>query len=383
MCAHAVGDELDDLPVGFGFAEGLYSFVDSLDAAFGAGEGALFFERGGGREDDVGEAAGLGEVDVLDDEELAVAECVADVAGVGVGGDGVFALDVEALEFALLDGADHLVVVEAFGGGEGDAPVGFEFGADVGVVDFLVAGEDVGHGAEVAGTLDVVVSAERVGARAWTHVVAGDEEEIRECGGGVGSAAVLGDAHGEEDADAVGCSDLVGNGGEGGGGDARDAFGVFEGEGLEGSFVLVEIVDPLVDEVHFGEADVDDVFRDGGEPDGVGGGVGAHEDIGALGHLVFAEVGDDETLAAMFVGSLDACGQDGVVLGGVGADDEDEAGLFDVGDGAGVAAVAYGALEAHGGGVLAVAGAVVDVVGADDGAGELLHEEALFVSAFG
>ena len=108
-------------------------------------------------------------------------------------------------------------------------------------------------------------------------------------------------------------------------------------------------------------------------------GLGAEEEVGALGHLVFAEVGDDESLAAELVGALDAGGEDGMVFGGVGADDEDEAGFFDVGDGAGVAAVADGALEALGGGILAVAGAVVDVVGADDGAGELLHEVGLFV----
>ena len=131
MRAHAVGDELDDLPVGLGFAEGVDGLVDALDAAFGAGEGAFFFERGGGGEDEVGVAAGLGEVDVLDDEELAVAEGVADVVGVGVGGDGVFALDVEALECAVLRMASIIswlslpVVV-----GSGDSPAGFELGAD-------------------------------------------------------------------------------------------------------------------------------------------------------------------------------------------------------------------------------------------------------------
>ena len=43
-----------------------------------------------------------------------MAERVADVAGVGIGGDGVFALDVKALERAVLDGVDHLVIVEAW-----------------------------------------------------------------------------------------------------------------------------------------------------------------------------------------------------------------------------------------------------------------------------
>src|SRR6185437_12723015 len=99
------------------------------------------------------------------------------------------------------------------------------------------------------------------------------------------------------------------------------------------------------------------------------------------GHFVLAQVGDDEPLPAMFVAALDASGEDGVALGGVGADDDDEGSLLDVRNGAAVAAVADGALQAHGCGGLAVAAAVVDVVGADDGAGELLHEIALLVGA--
>jgi hypothetical protein len=154
-----------------------------------------------------------------------------------------------------------------------------------------------------------------------------------------------------------------------GGGDVGDALGVLEGEGREGLFVGVEVVDPLVDEVLLGEVVVEEVLGDGVDPDGIGGGVGADEEVGALGHLVLAEVGDDEALAAKLVRALDAGGEDGVALGGVGTDDEDEAGFFDVGDGAGVAAILDGARKAHGGGGLAVARAVVDVVGADDGSG--------------
>ncbi len=346
-------------------------------------EGSVFFERGGGGKHEVGVAAGLGEVDVLHDEEVEFGERGGDVVGVGVRGDGVLALDVEGLESAFEDGVDHLVIVFAGGGGKGDSPGGLEFCADLFVVDLLVAGEEVGHGAEVAGALDVVVSAKRIGTGAGAHVVSGEEEKVGERGGGIGAAGVLGDAHGEEDADAVGSGDLVGDGDEGGLGDAGDALGVFEGVGLEGFFVLVEVVDPLLDELGLVEVVVEDVFGDAVEPGGVGGGVGAEEDVGALGHLVLPQVGDDEALAAELVRAFDAGGEDGMIFGGVGPDDEDEARPLDVGDGAGVAAVADGALQAHGGGVLAVAGAVVDVVGSNDGAGELLHEEALLVGALG
>jgi len=98
---------------------------------------------------------------------------------------------------------------------------------------------------------------------------------------------------------------------------------------------------------------------------------------------MLANVGDDETLATELVGALDTRAQDGMILGRIASDHQDQACFFDIGDGAGVTAVAYGALQPHGCGVLAVARAVVDVVGADDGAGELLHEEALFVGALG
>ena len=192
VAAHAVGDELDDLPVGLRFAEGFERFVDALDAALGAGEGSVLFERGGGRKNEVGVAAGLGEVDVLHDEEVELGERGGDVVGVGVRGDGVFALDVHRLERAFEDGIDHLVIVFAGAGRKGDSPVGFELGADVLVVDLLVAGEDVGHGAEVAGALHVVVSAQRVGSGVGAHVVAGEQEQIRERGGGVRATACAG-----------------------------------------------------------------------------------------------------------------------------------------------------------------------------------------------
>ena len=367
--AEALGDELNDLPVWLGFAERLERFVDALDSALSVGKGAFLFERGRGWENHVCILRGDGEVDVLNDEEVEHAEGAFDFVGIGVGGDGVFALDVEAVEFALVDGVHHHAIVEADAGGETDFPGGFELGADGSIVYGLVAGKKVGHGAEVAGTLDVVVAAEGIGSGAFAHVIAGEQEEVGDGGGGIGSAAVLGDAHGPEDAGAVGLGDFLGDGFDVGGGDVGDAFGVVEGEGRERFFVGVEVVDPLLDEVHFGEVVVEEIFRYRVNPDGVGGRIGADEQVGSLGHLVLAEVGDDEALAVKFVGALDAGGEDGVGLGCVGTDDEDEAGFLDVGDGAGVAAILDGAREAHGGGGLAVARTVVDVVGADDGAG--------------
>ena len=102
---------------------------------------------------------------------------------------------------------------------------------------------------------------------------------------------------------------------------------------------------------------------------------------GALGHFVFADVGHDEALAAEFMRTLDARGEYGVRLRRVGAYDKDQRSFFNIGDGAGIGADADSALQAHGGGSLAVAAAVVDVVGADDLTSELLHQVRLFIGA--
>ncbi len=97
LCAKAVGDELDDLPVGLRFAERFKRFVDALNAAFRVDEGAFFFERRTGGKNEIGVEASFGEVDVLYDEEFQIGEGFADVVGVGVRGDGVFAFDVHRL----------------------------------------------------------------------------------------------------------------------------------------------------------------------------------------------------------------------------------------------------------------------------------------------
>ena len=105
-------------------------------------------------------------------------------------------------------------------------------------------------------------------------------------------------------------------------------------------------------------------------------------DIGAAGHFVLAEIRDDELLAVEFVGALHAGGEHRMTLGGVAADDDDEAGLRDVCDGTGIAAVAHGAEQPGGGGRLAIARTIIDVIRADDGAREFLHQIAFLVRAF-
>ena len=79
--------------------------------------------------------------------------------------------------------------------------------------------------------------------------------------------------------------------------------------------------------------------------------------------------------------TLDARSQNGMALGRVAADDDDEARLLDVLDGAGIAAVAHGAEKPGGRGRLAIARTVIHIVGPDHRARQLLHQVAFLVRA--
>src|ERR1039458_2791732 len=106
------------------------------------------------------------------------------------------------------------------------------------------------------------------------------------------------------------------------------------------------------------------------------------KEVGAAGHFMFAQIGDDKLLPAKLVSSFDAGCEDGMAFRSIAADDDDKIGLLDVVDRSGIAAVSNGAKQADSCRRLAVTRAVVHVIGADDGAGELLHQVAFFVGAF-
>ena len=66
----------------------------------------------------------------------------------------------------------------------------------------LVTREEVRHRSVIARTLDVVVSAQRVCARARSHVITRNQKQVGDRRGRIGSHAVLRDSHRPEDADA-------------------------------------------------------------------------------------------------------------------------------------------------------------------------------------
>src|SRR5260370_28649972 len=107
------------------------------------------------------------------------------------------------------------------------------------------------------------------------------------------------------------------------------------------------------------------------------------EEVCAPRHFMLTQVGDNELLPVQFMSALHACGNDRMTLRRVAADDEYEVGLLHVGDGTRIAAVADGPEQTHGCRRLAIAGTIVDIVRANHGSRQLLHEVALFIRTLG
>ena len=138
--AHTVGQFHGDAPVRFALTQRLKDLVEALDAPLCAGEGALLFKRRRSRQHHVGIAAGLGEEDVLHHEQVEPLECARHAIGICVGADHVFTRQIHRLQLAVIDRIHHLVVVQALGGGELDAPRLLVALAGLVVVHLVVAG---------------------------------------------------------------------------------------------------------------------------------------------------------------------------------------------------------------------------------------------------
>ena len=96
------------------------------------------------------------------------------------------------------------VTVKPGASGKLGAPGGAQLRPRRLVGDLLVAGVDVGQGADVAGALHVVLAAQRVHAGPGLAEVAGEHGEVADGEHVVGAVRVLGDAHGVDDGGALG-----------------------------------------------------------------------------------------------------------------------------------------------------------------------------------
>ncbi len=105
-------------------------------------------------------------------------------------------------------------------------------------------------------------------------------------------------------------------------------------------------------------------------------------DVGERGEFDASGINNDEPGSGQHA-LLDAGPDDGVGLGGVGAGEQDAVGVVEVVERIGAARQTEGSGEPGGRGCVAQAGAVVDAVGADGGADELLGQVVLLVGGAG
>ena len=106
--AHPVGQVEDDRQVVAGAGRRRDRRAHALDAPLGVGDGAVALGPGrGGRQDDVGELGGLGQEQVLDDEEVEALEQLDRALLVGLGLDRVLADAVDRGQVTALHRVEH------------------------------------------------------------------------------------------------------------------------------------------------------------------------------------------------------------------------------------------------------------------------------------
>src|SRR5690348_10457332 len=203
----------------------------------------------------------------------------------------------------------HLVIVQTLGRWQRHSPGALESLSYFGIVDRLIAGQEIRHRSVVAGPLHVVVASQWVGARTGPHIVSAYQKQVRDSGRRVGAIAVLGNSHRPEDTDAFGTGNRAGYLLQHFDRKAARLGGKFESERLQALAVLVEVVHPPAEEVGGRQTIVEKIPAERGKPYQVGSGPRVQENIRTPRHLVLPQIRDNQLLSVQLVRPLDARGQ--------------------------------------------------------------------------
>ena len=301
---------------------------------------------------------------------------------VGVGHRGVLAHDVHALDLVGMHGVHDLDHGLAALGIELHAPGRLVLGADLGVLHRLVVREEHRDQAGIGGALHVVLPAQRMQPRAGTSDLAADQRQRDETARVVGAVGVLRHAHAPEDDGALGPRKRARDSAQHVRLDAADRRHLLGRERLHALGELVEILGVGLDVLLVVELLADDDVEDAVEHRDVGAVLELHHLPGMALERLAARIHHDELGAAL--GRLLEEGRgDGVVLGRIGADDDDDVGVLALVEGRGHRRRADALQQRRHRRRVAEPRAVVDIVGAEAGANQLLEQISLFVRAFG
>ena len=193
--AESACEVVDDLDVVAGIGGRVVRLAYALHAPLARGDRALdLAQRRRRGEDDVGELGGAREEEVLDDEVVEPLEQPLGALLVRLSLGGVLADDVDGAQLSPLHRLEHPGEMEPGLRRDRRAPRRVELRANAVVADLLEAGQLVGDRAHVSPTLDVVLPAQRLQARAPLADLARQQREVDQREDVVDGVVVLGDA---------------------------------------------------------------------------------------------------------------------------------------------------------------------------------------------
>ena len=387
--AHSVRQVPDDLPVLTGVTGRGDRSADPTDPAVAVDEATPLLGKGRSRENHVGQGRGFGGEDILDDEEIQLLQSLAGVVEIGVGEHGIFPHDIHPPHPAgvgglndLHRGQPHLVAEVRIG----YVPDSGHLAAVGGVAHGNVAGIAHGQTAHVGNPLDVVLAPGGIDAGARLADLPGDETEIDQAVDQVGPRDLLTAAHAGGD-ESLSRSGKCARGSEQLPlGDPRDRF--HRCRGIVGRHRRQRLqgrpppFDATVDEVGIHPSFSNHQVNQPVEHGDVGPQTGLQPDVGILGKRGPAGIDDDQS-TTLDQGLLDEGARHRMGLHHVVARHQNTIGrgvVFDaVGPGPRSQGVKHGRYRRG----VAETGAIVDVVGAENGADKFLEEIVVLVGGLG
>src|SRR5450830_613062 len=374
-------------PVGLA-TQGLHDLAHPGDAPLGVGEGAVFFQERAARQEHMGELGGFVEENILHHDAFHGRQRRGDVLGIRVALGDVLALAVQALEAAAQGRLEHIGNAQARVGLQGDVPGLFELRPYHLVGNVPVTGQLVGEGAHVAGALHIVLPTQRIHAHAFAADIAGGHGQVGDAHDRGAALAMLGDAQAVVDLRIVAAGIEAGGGTDIGSGDAADKSQDFRrvfraADKFAPASEIVALaagVDKGLVKQPFGDDDVGQGIEHGD----VGARAQGQMQVGATMHRVHqvdAPWVDNDQPCAFTQTAFELGGEHRVGIAGVGAHHQDHVGLHHRVETLGAGGLAQGLFQAIAGRRMADPRAGVDVIVAEGGPHQFLHQVGFFVGA--
>ena len=385
--AEAVGQLLKNPQIWLGLAGRRHGLLAHLHHAVGVADGAGFFRPGGGGQHHIGQPRRFSHENVLHHEVVQTGQGVPGMVQVRIAHGGVFAHHVHAANLVrvavvgqrLVHDLDHGVarLVVQLG-----VPEVFKPGVVRCVVNALVVGKHHGDQTGITGALHVVLAAQRVQARARLADLAGHRNQRDQAAGVVGAMHMLADAHAPQDHRAFGLGKFTCHFPQRVRRNAADGRHGLWAVGLDVVAQRFVIAGAGGDEVMVHQTFVDHGVNQCVEHGHICVGFELQGTPG-----VFANVGhtrvSQHNFGTAFGGVFHpGCGHR-MVGCGVGANHQDQPGVFDVVDLVAHRARPHALQQRCDAGGMTQTGAMVHVVAAKTGAHQLLEQVGFFVAAFG